>query len=100
MGVNLELRAVHYFPIGKQRPESCPSTPNIPDREISLALSPVVPDNFPNGKLSNHDIHSISSTTRACTACRSQAARADPAPVGTGGWGGCALHCQIGRAHV
>jgi HTH-type transcriptional regulator/antitoxin HipB len=51
MGVNLELRTVHYFPIGKQRPNHALSTPNIPDREISLALSPVVADNFPNGKL-------------------------------------------------
>ncbi len=27
------------------------TVPNIPDREILLAHSPVVTDNFPNGKL-------------------------------------------------
>ncbi|QHS09414.1 hypothetical protein GT972_04075 [Sinimarinibacterium sp. NLF-5-8] len=37
---------------GNRKPNHAPTTPNIPDREISLALSPVVADNFPNGKLS------------------------------------------------
>ncbi|SFU83688.1 Integrase core domain-containing protein [Paenacidovorax caeni] len=37
---------------GNSRPNHAPITPNIPDREISLALSPVAADNFPNGKLS------------------------------------------------
>jgi hypothetical protein len=36
---------------GNSRPNHLPITPSIPDREISLALSPVVTDNFPNGKL-------------------------------------------------
>jgi HTH-type transcriptional regulator/antitoxin HipB len=45
--------------------------------EIWLAHRPVVADNFPNGKLKSHDIHSITSTTRRCTARRSQATRAD-----------------------
>ena len=36
---------------GNRRPNHAPTTLNIPDREISLALSPVVADNFPNGKL-------------------------------------------------
>lgn len=39
------------------------------------------------GNQTSHDIHSITSTTRRCTACRSQAARANAAPVGAGGWG-------------
>ena len=37
---------------GNSRPNHAPTTPKIPDREISLALSPAVADNFPNGKLS------------------------------------------------
>jgi len=37
---------------GNKRPNHALTTLNIPDREMSLALSPVVADNFPNGKLS------------------------------------------------
>jgi len=51
-GCQFGTESHHYFPIGKQTAIHTLTTSNIPDREILLAHSPFVADNFPNGKLS------------------------------------------------
>jgi hypothetical protein len=51
MGVDLDTRHAKISRSGNVPPIHDPSTPNLPDREISLAHCPVAADNFPNGKL-------------------------------------------------
>lgn len=55
MSVNaclFEIEATITSRSGNKRPNHALTAPNIPDREMFLALSPVADDNFPDGKLS------------------------------------------------
>ena len=51
-GVDLEASQTNISRSGNKQPIKGLIIRNIPDREISLAQSPVVTDDFPNGKLS------------------------------------------------
>ena len=49
-GCEFGTKVRRNFPIGKYLVNSCLIIRNIPDREILLAYSPVVVENFPNGE--------------------------------------------------
>jgi len=49
-GCEFGTKVRRNFPIGKYLINSCLIIRNIPDREILLAYSPVVVENFPNGE--------------------------------------------------